>query len=164
MTPPRFFLAAKHWQLFVVTVGLFSVGQLAGQWSVFVVSGAALWVWLSLWIWTLGEFMSSLVPANHRPDIARFRLTLLVPGPCLLVSAVLENNIGGGFLSLPLGVVAMFCVVYSIYFVSKCLRVAELGTSVTLSDYVGTFLLFWFHIVGVWFIQPRVNRLYAQRA
>jgi hypothetical protein len=30
-------------------------------------------------------------------------------------------------------------------------------------DLLGTFLLLIFGIIGVWFIQPRVNRLYAEK-
>ncbi len=53
---------------------------------------------------------------------------------------------------------------YDLYFVSKNLVLAETSKSASFYDYAGPFFLIWFFPVGVWFIQPRINRLYGQPA
>ena len=51
---------------------------------------------------------------------------------------------------------------YNLYFVSKSLLIAETGKSATFSEYAGEFFLLWFYPIGVWLIQPRINRLYVK--
>jgi hypothetical protein len=65
---------------------------------------------------------------------------------------------------LPLHFFAMFCLFYDLYFVSKNLVMVETGKRVTFYDYAGPFFLIWFFPIGIWFIQPRINRLYEQKA
>jgi len=55
------------------------------------------------------------------------------------------------------------CVFYGLYFVSKSLVMAETGERASFFNCLGPFLLLWFAIIGVWFIQPRVNRLYTEK-
>jgi hypothetical protein len=47
--------------------------------------------------------------------------------------------------------------------VAKNLVKAETGKRVTFYDYAGPFFLLWFFPIGVWFIQPRINQLYAEK-
>jgi uncharacterized RDD family membrane protein YckC len=56
----------------------------------------------------------------------------------------------------------MFCMFYDVYFVSKNLVLAETSKSASFYDYARPFFLIWFFPVGVWFIQPRINRLHGQ--
>jgi hypothetical protein len=64
---------------------------------------------------------------------------------------------------IPLSLLAVFCMFYNLYFVAKNLVMAETGKSAAYFDCAGPFLLLWFAIVGVWIIQPRINRLYAEK-
>jgi hypothetical protein len=56
----------------------------------------------------------------------------------------------------------MFCIFYIAFFASKSLAMAEKSGPVTFYDYAGPLFLIYFFPVGVWFVQPRINRLYAQ--
>jgi len=60
---------------------------------------------------------------------------------------------------LPLHLFSMFCIFHTIYFVAKTIRTAELQRVVTFGDFAGEFFLLWFYIIGIWIIQPKVNRL-----
>lgn len=66
---------------------------------------------------------------------------------------------------VPLHLLAMSCMVYILYFVAKHFVMVETGKAASRSDraVIGTFLLFWFFPLGVWFVQPQVNRLYESR-
>jgi hypothetical protein len=54
----------------------------------------------------------------------------------------------------------MFCIFYCFYFTAKVLKTVELQKPVTFNDYAGEFFLIWFFPIGIWFIQPRINRLF----
>jgi hypothetical protein len=53
----------------------------------------------------------------------------------------------------------LFCLLYS---VSKNLVLAETRKPASFYEYAGPFVLLWFLPVGVWLVQPKVNRLYAK--
>jgi len=53
--------------------------------------------------------------------------------------------------------------VLQIYFVSKSLVLAETGRPAVFYDYAGPFFLVWFFPIGVWIVQPRINRLYERK-
>jgi hypothetical protein len=57
----------------------------------------------------------------------------------------------------------MFCMFYLLTFVSRNLALAEIGRAVKFHDYAGYFFALWFYPIGVWIVQPRINRLYAER-
>ena len=57
----------------------------------------------------------------------------------------------------------MYCMFYLLYFVSKSLVLAETDKTATFYDYAGPFFLMWFYPIGIWIIQPRINRLYSER-
>jgi len=63
---------------------------------------------------------------------------------------------------LPLHLLAISCLIYVFYFDSKALAIAEKGEDVISNDYVLPLLLLFFSMIGIWLIQPRINRLYAQ--
>jgi hypothetical protein len=77
-----------------------------------------------------------------------------------------ETELAGHLLStlavafIPMHFLMMFCAFHILYFVSKSLLIVETGSPVSFYDYAGAFFLIGFFPVGVWTIQPRINRLY----
>ncbi len=61
---------------------------------------------------------------------------------------------------MPLHFLAMFCMFYNLYFAAKTIKLAELQRQVNFGDYAGEFFLMWFFPIGVWWLQPKVNRLH----
>ena len=72
---------------------------------------------------------------------------------------------GGWFvvIILPLHLFSMFCIFHSAYFVAKTIKIAELQRKVGFSDFLGEFFLLWFYIIGIWVLQPKVNKLYRNK-
>lgn len=60
---------------------------------------------------------------------------------------------------VPLHLFSMFCIFYSLYFVAKTFKTVELQREVSFSDFVGEFFLIWFYPIGIWFIQPKINKM-----
>jgi hypothetical protein len=118
---------------------------------------------LAAWLWSLGVFLTSIKPPTLRLSLRFFRFALVYTPIYLFTFNVFFNDLGRLPIAFvfPLHLLAMFCLVYSSYFVSKSFVSAEKSESASFSSYVAEFFLIWFFPIGVWIIQPRVNRLYA---
>lgn len=176
------FLRAKHWQIFLL-FGIFYVG--GGAIMIFTMMtaqspdnfgkiGLLLGCVMVLnmlcflgWLWSMGTFLSSILPPMLRMKMWFFRFALIYSAlylPVLIVvfQSLLRNSVPLAII-FPLHFFATFCVFYLLYFVSKSLLLAETGKPVSFHQYAGPFFLLWFFPVGVWITQPRINRLYAER-
>lgn len=119
------------------------------------------------WLWSMGTFLSSILPPMLRMKMGFFRFALIYSALYLPVLIVVYQSLLLNpeplAIIFPLHVFATFCVFYLLYFVSKNLLLAETGKPVSFHQYAGPFFLIWFFPVGVWITQPRINRLYAER-
>jgi hypothetical protein len=170
-----YFLRAKHWQMFLLLTGMFCIAGFAtwttapptgnlegiGLFSLLIVGPVEFW--FLFWLWSLGTFFRSMVPPALRLNLGFFRFALIYPALYLLVFMIFfqSQSVLLFAVIVPLHLFAMFCMFYSLYFVSKSLALAETGEPVSFYNYAGPFFLIWYFPIGVWIIQPRVNRLYA---
>jgi hypothetical protein len=175
----RLFLRAKHWQIFLLFMVLLIAGWFGLLGSLinatrapqdfgkgllyFEIPTVINMVCILLWLWSMGSFLSSRVETSLRQKMGFFRFALIYPVPYVFAFlAVFLNPAPIVFaIIFPLHCFAMFCLFYDLYFVSKSLVLAETGKPVTFYDFAGPFFLLWIYFVGVWLIQPRINRLYA---
>jgi hypothetical protein len=181
----KFFLHAKHWQIFLLLFGISSLGNAALIVSILTTTQSSLALWdpgsllfavLTLllmfcflgWLWSMGSFLDSIVQPELRLKMKIFRAAVIYPMCYLPIFMALFQSLSVKpmlFVVLfPLHVLAMFCIFYLLYFVSKSLVMTETRKASSFYEYAGPFFLLWFFLIGVWFIQPRINRLYAARA
>ena len=64
------------------------------------------------------------------------------------------------FALFALGFISFLCTLYVIYFIAKALKSIELQRSARFDEFVGEFFLIWFFPIGIWIIQPTVNKLF----
>jgi hypothetical protein len=169
----RFFLRAKSWEIFLLSVGILVLLQIPlfisnqGE-SVRLDWGPALTSMLSVnvWFWVVGSFLNSIVLPGLRPGLGLFRCALIYPILYLAGLVIFSPPPLAmlGIVIFPLHLLAVLCMFYLLSFVSKNLALAETGKEVTFYDYAGPFFLLWFFPIGVWIVQPRMNRLYAEGA
>lgn len=186
----RIFLTAKHWQLFLlVMLPALALGAAAmnpQRCAPIVVRCfpvvLALHMMLMLgWAYAVGTFLHGLVPARMQVSLVRFKVFLIfalvfILLLCLFIAAPLL----GLTIPRPYPVVVLlfilsclfcqFCLFHSLWFVARALKMAEFEKQFGQQEYfnimplpnpVGEFFLLWFFPVGIWVIQPRVNRLAA---
>lgn len=55
----------------------------------------------------------------------------------------------------------MYFTFYGLWFTAKQFATLRHQRFLGSADYVGAFFLMWFFLIGVWFIQPEVNRLFG---
>jgi uncharacterized RDD family membrane protein YckC len=174
-----FFLRAKHWQIFLLLVGVGNVAILSCALATLrspedflkigLVFGAAMMLFmccLLAWQWSMGSFLSSLVPPALRLNVGFFRFALIYPAVYIIVFMSLFQSIATKpalfAVIFPFHFFATFCMLYLLYFVSKNLVLAETRKPASFPDYAGPFFLIWLFPIGIWFTQPRINRLYER--
>jgi hypothetical protein len=177
----RLFLRARHWQMFLLLVLSPVIGQIAvmtyfgGPPSVEsfdrfnrVMMVAVIMPFAMVffgWFWAMGSFLNSIASPALRLRIVRFRFAIGYPIAYMPVFiAVAGSNSPALFAGIFLfHLFAMYCMVYCLYFVSKSVVQVESGRPAAFYDFSGPFFLLWFFPLGVWFVQPRINRLFSAR-
>jgi hypothetical protein len=176
-----FFLRAKHWQIFILVWGTYFVAQMAIVISLSARTGPSenllkvglfseavmlpFVVCFMGWLWSMGSFLFSIAEPTLKLNIYFFRFAIIFPTLYFLTALpfFLSRNPTVEGIILPMHMLAIFCPFYALYFVSKSLVVAEKGEAVTRNDYTLTLFLLFFSLIGIWLVQPRINRLYAQK-
>ena len=177
----RFFVGAKHWQLFflfvatlvateVVAFGSFLAAKKSPEEAttamllMATLTGLCMLCFL-LWLWSVGSFLSSIVQPALRRRSGFFLFSVIYSSVYVFAFGAIFQSINPRLFAviIPLHLFAMYCIFYCLVFVAKNLVMAESGKRVTFYDYAGPFFLVWFYFIGVWFIQPRINRLYAEK-
>lgn len=187
-----FFLKLKHWQLFILMLGLplvfqfsmfyemFSmtksqnISQLLDFFNLFYFFPIIMIVFTILffcWFWSMGIGLQKFIPNSINMKVQRFKILFFIPfiytilfmatfaGKHLLPdgSWILDFKNFQPFI-IPLHLFSMFCIIYCMYFIAKTIKTVELDKNVTFSDFSSEFFLLWFYFVGIWYIQPKINK------
>lgn len=128
------------------------------------------------WFWSISIGLQSKLPEHLKMKTKAFKIFNIYPGlyigcfSIFMISAPLNELFMESleyvqifFLIIPFHLFAMFCMFYSMYFTAKTLKMVELQRKVSFGDYVGEIFFLWISFIGVWIIQPRVNKLVNQR-
>jgi hypothetical protein len=173
------FLRAKHWQIFFLffaapTFAEFSaVGVIPARirsWHDFGAGGlfylsldGVIFLCLLAWFGSMGFFLRSIVKPELRMGTRFLRFALVYPVVYLPIFFFwLIPETAPAWVILPLHLACMVCLIYLFYYASKNLALTERRRQVSFYEYAGAFFLLSFYPVGVWVIQPKLNRLYAE--
>jgi len=180
----RQFLRFKHWQLFlllyiiplILEIIIFS--SITPFDKMFFILLASTVIIFSIvffgWFYSVDLYLHKRLPETVQMNLKLFTVFLLIPAlyiffVCVFVlrnSGTLsnENNPApklSGFL-IPLHLFSIFCMFYCFYFIGKALKAVELQRPVTFSDFAGEFFLIWFLPIGIWILQPRINKIFSK--
>lgn len=128
------------------------------------------------WYWSIAIGLQSKVPENVKMKTKKFKIFFFIPIFYLLfilffmggifsgvMQVASESDVGPIFgmvgVILPLHLLSMFGIFYSLYFVAKTFKTVELQKEVSFGDFAGEFFLLWFYIIGIWIIQPKINKM-----
>lgn len=131
--------------------------------------------------WSIGNKLQPLLPEGVSMNPKYFNLALAVPlaGVVIIMMAVVvailtadenfmepEPFFGLSFVFIIFymlfALLAMVSGFYQIYFLAKLVKTLELQREVRFEEYLLECVLFWFYIVGIWFIQPKLNQFVEQ--
>ncbi|MDH7444957.1 hypothetical protein [Aquimarina sp. 2201CG14-23] len=190
------FLKAKHWQLFIVMLGiplLFQFYTMFNMFSEFEIESNSnpenvmntfrmfpiIMILFTLvffgWFWSIAIGLQKNIPQEIKMKVKKFKILFFIPLIYIIFFMIYMGNLFSGIgnnafansgritgIILPLHLFSMFCIFYSMYFVAKTIKTAELQRKVGFGDFAGEFFLLWFYFIGIWIIQPKVNKLYQK--
>lgn len=181
------FLRLKHWHLFLIMFAvpfvlqiILGVITLVTNDPMIVLQVMPFVMFLFFagyfgWLWAIGQEFQKMLPGDLKFSLAPFKFFLLFPVVYVLFLFVAldffvvnMDNVQPPPLSLfftiiPLHLFTMFCIFYCIYFAARTFKATELQRPVVFTDFAGEFLMIWIFPVGIWFIQPRINKLIAEK-
>ncbi|BDD08915.1 hypothetical protein FUAX_13470 [Fulvitalea axinellae] len=127
-------------------------------------------IWLG-WLWTLAFGVRERMPVFFEADTERLRMIFLVPSAYLIIvfiavfygsfytmGASKEFPMSSLFV-IPLHLFSTVCVGYCMYMAAKTMKGVELGAEPEFADFREEFFLAGLFPVGVWLLQPKLNRI-----
>ena len=179
-------LLLKHWQVFGLLMGVpmflqcITMGQIkANDNPSIMISVFPLVLILSVglfsgWYYAVGTNLYKNLPETATINLKLFKLFLFIPVVyVLLFSLFIQGMLGNGEISkighptptffaifIPVNLFLIFCFFYCIFFIGKALKMVECQRNMTFNDCVVEILLIWIFPIGVWVIQPRINKLF----
>jgi hypothetical protein len=175
----RFFLHLKHWQLFIFTwvlpvaisVYIFSHPVMLIK---FLPGIIALFTMVMVgWAVSIAIVLHEKLPNGIDIKLGQLKILLLVP-MIYIVSLVFvldkqfyigENGQGIGIgltlfpIVITLHLISTVCIFLSLRVAAKTMKSVELGRLATFNDYALEFFLISLSPVGIWILQPRLNKL-----
>lgn len=174
-----FFLKTPHWGLFLLLVVLPIIGLPFIIFGVFLGSTLILsliyflFVFMPLalficWLFSVGQLLYYRLESTDKQEVSdrlfrfNFFYTLLYMALIYILAFVTFNSdLVSTPVFLPMNLYVIFCLFYGFYFVSRTLTIVE-QKGANIGVYIGYFFQVWFFPIGVWIIQPKINRLYEE--
>lgn len=125
------------------------------------------------WFYLLTTDLYKKLPDGHSMNLNKFKFHFAFP--VIYLSAALfvlggysinSNNIdeygGAGPILIVLHLFSTYCIFYCMYFTSKALISVVTGNkNPHTPSYIGYIFGFWFMPIGIWFIQPKIKKIFS---
>lgn len=165
----NFFIKIKHWQFFLIIVLLHFF--INGRVSFLIISTLDLALF-SAWTCAIsiaGQKVSSKFGLENKSVSVVKTCCFLIPilwlfsstKPITLFTGIDSHNIWHRIIMALISIGFLVCCIYSIYVASKTIKTVELKHRPSFKNYI--LLIFGFIVwpIGLWFIQPKVNKSFA---
>jgi hypothetical protein len=164
-------LKLKSWQTFgliiIMPILLIAIGAVLAKITEMKALGflfailAALTMMISYygWIWATGIALFKQGIFNSKLNLNAFRfLFVFALFLFLIITPILEPilSVAGLFV---IQITSLLSFLYCIYFISAVIRDLESKRNIKNSFMIIDFILIWILPIGIWFIQPRINRI-----
>lgn len=130
---------------------------------------------LSFWYWSIATGLKHKLPNGMTMRFGLFTICLLFTPLMVWVGITsMENSINSiatfgenfsppspssVFIVLPFYFFGIFSHLYCIHFTAKVIKSVEIQRKASFKEFIEEFFLLWFHFVGVWIVQPKVQKL-----
>lgn len=115
------------------------------------------------WIWTVANKLQTKIGVPLRMGTLFFKICFTIPlsylffvGIYFIVNREIPFNVS--FIWIP-HLISILSIIYCISFSVRTIKVAETNKAVSFDDYLGEIFLIFLFPVGIWSIQPRINKL-----
>jgi len=156
-------LKFKHWQIFLIIIlGLFirnfSINNDLTFKTIFSITGTVIYF---LCPFLIGHELYQLLPRKVELNYNLFVINSFVWLTAYIIVMVISNGQGmvfHGIEALP-GIYVFYALLNYFAFPARTLKSIELNRKATLGEYIGDFFLIVFLPIGIWFLQPRINKI-----
>ena len=158
----KFLLKLKHWQIFIIWILLAVIFTWSSNSSIWIITFLIYMISLIGWIYSIGKITNSLNEKykliNQKEDLW-FILYLITTLPFGYFYINLEyGNVNPLIIIIP-GIIGLISIIKLVNFSAKAFKQNELKNELKFKDYENEFFLILFLIIGVWIIQPRLNKM-----
>ncbi|HTH57026.1 MAG TPA: hypothetical protein VL728_13340 [Cyclobacteriaceae bacterium] len=159
----KFFLTAKHWQIFILILLILILSEIKFDTNPTLTMTINLAGTILYFIWPMvvGHELQNYLPKKIELNYTFF----MINGFILILGLVGGAIIAGGEEIHFNGIAAIpffylfFALFYYFSFPGRTMRTIENGKETGLSESIGDFFLTFFLPLGIWFLQPRINRI-----
>jgi hypothetical protein len=182
------FLKAKHWQIFIITIGIQAIIQakfipvlIRLDDPRIILITVPLMILFSitgffLYFWSTGVGIQAILPNDLKIKIKGFKIKFFY----LVIYLILFSFIGvisflglfdnyfamrGGFvfgpqmIFVPFHLFAVYSFFSILFFISKLIMTSKHNEKAQFYKSFGTFILMCLYPIGIWIIQPMINKL-----
>lgn len=177
------YLKAKHWQIFTLLIGvpfvlqiIFLVNYGIDMMIVLMPILTILYIVIFFgWFWAVGTKLNCKLPSTVTLNLKLFRILLAVAIIYMFGISIYMSMVAMGLIEsdsspifamnditnviFPIHIFSMYCMFYSSWFIAKTIKSIEFQRAVSFSDFAGVFYLLWLFPIGIWIIQPRINKI-----
>ena len=128
------------------------------------------------WFWSVSIGLQRKIPENIKMKTKKFKIFFFIPLVYIFFLSLLIGGIFSGIMQdgtepsgrtigaiaviiVPLHLLSMFGIFYTLYFVAKTFKTVELQKEVSFGDFAGEFFMLWFYFIGIWILQPKINKM-----
>lgn len=169
-------LNLKSWQIFGLIViipfllillgGILSKTTEIITFSTIAILGATLTLMVTYygWIFCAGVKLNKQVLSENKLNLSLFKsLFILALILFIVINPIIKKTFvdDGLIITRINGLLAFISFLYCIYFVTKSLRNIEKERNIKSGNIFLDFILIWILPIGIWTIQPRISRIFA---
>ena len=163
----NFILRLKHWQIFLILIVGLLIHNLTIEdnptlSTILQVSGGMVYF---LWILLVGHSLYQLLPNKINLNYNLYIINTFVWLAAYIIVMVISDGQGMTFTgveALP-GFYAFFAFLHFLIFPARILKSIEQDKKADIGECIGDFFLIVFLPIGVWFLQPRINKVATQK-
>jgi hypothetical protein len=159
----NFFLRLKHWQVFLILIS----GLVASNFKIVdnqMLTAILLLIGMIIyfsWILFVGHGLYQLLPDKIELNYNLFIVNSFVWLAAYLAIMIISDGEGmtfTGLAALP-GFYVFYAFLHFMMFPARALKSLEKGKKADIGECIGDFFLIVFLPIGIWFIQPRINKV-----
>lgn len=164
-------LRLKHWQIFIAIFGapilFFCILINLDDWDpIFAFSPLLALVFfgtLLLWFYVLATSLQTRHGSIETLVIKNYKIVLYVNlgyFALMILGMLGVQLVDYSDWKFSLDLISQGTYLYMVWYISKSLRTVELQKEAQFSEYISTLIVLWFVPVGIWIIQPRINKIF----
>lgn len=153
-------LRLKAWQLFLLNAPWYMFTFISPVFDVLYLNGTAIFFG---WIFSIGYVMHSFIQSPSKPKIIYFEITFSFFVIWCIIDYFIPMNKAIEYWIWPLAALGGISLLYSFGFAARMFESVRQGEIVNRSDSLRTLFYILFFPIGIWFLQPSINEIMAEK-